>query len=108
MGALVSSPRAGGGFRQGGRKGPARRRTGMQIGLMVAALGVLAGCAAASPPPAAVPVAEESFGLSINSWGKPLFDWSVSASGDAIYTYARSATPAKFFDYDLVTKRFRV
>lgn len=80
----------------------------MRIGLTLAAWSVLVGCATAPPPPTAAPVAEESLGLSINSWGKPLFDWTVSASGDAVYTYARPTIPAKFFDYDLVTKRFRV
>src|SRR3954452_7698877 len=107
MGAFVSSPRAGGGFRQGGRTGPARRETSMRAGLAIAAMALLGACAAASPPPAAAPVGGESLSLTINSWGKPLFDWTVSPSGDAVYTYAQAATPAKFFDYDLV-KRFRV
>src|SRR4051794_36625404 len=80
----------------------------MRTGVGMAATALLGACPAASPPPAAAPIAEESVSLTINSWGKPLFDWTVSPSGDAVYTYAQAVTPAKFFNYDLVTKHFRV
>jgi hypothetical protein len=67
-------------------------------------MAVLAGFAGAAAPPER----QEGFALSINSWGKPLFDWRVSASGEAVYTYARDSGRHSFSDYDLVTKRFRV
>src|SRR3954465_11288021 len=108
MGAFVSSPRAGGGFRQGGRTGPARRETSMRAGLAIAAMDLVGACAAASPPPAAAPVGGEGPPLPPNSGGKALDGWTVSPSGDAVYTYSRAAAPARFFDYDLVTKRFRL
>jgi hypothetical protein len=75
----------------------------MRVGLTVA-ITVLAGLAAAAAPPGR----QERLALSINSWGKPLYDWRVSVSGEAVYTYARDAGRHNFSDYDLVTKRFRV
>ena len=76
----------------------------MRLGKMALAL-TLAATAAAGRPAAG---AGESLALTVSSWGKPLFDWRVSADGAAVYRYSRAVAGGGFRDYDLVTKRFRL
>ncbi|MFL6856570.1 MAG: hypothetical protein ACJ8EB_01535 [Allosphingosinicella sp.] len=84
----------------------------MRLGEAVLAVAVavavgmgLAATAAAGQP---APGAGESLALSASSWGKPLFDWRVSADGEAVYRSSVKVPGGAFRDYDLVTRRFRL
>ena len=71
-------------------------------GLAMAALGaLLVSPAQAAPSP-------DSLSLKASSWGKPLFDWTVSRSGLSSYSASRDAPSGNFRDYDLVTRAFRI
>jgi hypothetical protein len=64
----------------------------------------LSGCAAATidgPPP-------EPLGLTVNSWGKPLFEWTINPDGSGTYTYADDTGAKDFRDYKRITKRLAV
>jgi hypothetical protein len=70
-------------------------------------LGVAALGASLLSPAAAAPAAE-SLSLKVSSWGKPLFDWTVSRSSLSFYTASKDAPSGNFREYDLVTRGFRI
>jgi hypothetical protein len=61
----------------------------------------LADPAQAAPSP-------EKLSFKISSWGKPLFEWTVSRSGLARYTASEKTASGNFHEYDLVTRSFRI
>lgn len=58
--------------------------------------------------PAQAAPSPDGLSLEISSWGKPIFDWTVSRSGLARYTASEKTPSGNFRDYDLVTRSFRV
>ncbi|WP_294076617.1 hypothetical protein [Sphingomonas sp.] len=72
---------------------------------MILMLGAaLLGCAPA-PGPAAGTGPGETVGLTIKSWGKPLFAWTLTPQGEGVFTYADEGATKDFRDYVLKTKR---
>lgn len=73
--------------------------------IMVPVMLALGGCATL---PAAPPAPAEPVGLTIKSWGKPLFEWTLTPAGEGVFTYADSGPTKQFNDYVLKTKRISV
>jgi hypothetical protein len=80
----------------------------MRLGRAVLAMALGAGLAATAAAGKPAPRTGESLALTMSSWGKPLFDWQVSADGAAVYRYSAKVPGGGFRDYDLVTKKFRL
>ncbi|WP_422055940.1 hypothetical protein [Sphingomonas sp.] len=76
--------------------------------VMLLAMFAFSGCATLPPPSSAASAPAEPVGLTIKSWGKPLFDWTLAPDGTGIYTYADEGPTKAFRDYVVKTKRISV
>lgn len=76
--------------------------------VMLLAMFALSGCATLPPPSSTASASAEPVGLTIKSWGKPLFDWTLAPDGTGVYTYADEGPTKAFRDYVLKTKRISV
>jgi hypothetical protein len=69
---------------------------------------LLAGCAASAAGGTDDAPVREPVSLTIKSWGKPLFDWTLNPDGTGRYTYSDNEGSTGFHDYRLVTKSISV
>jgi hypothetical protein len=74
----------------------------------LAAAVALTGCATPSlqtqPPPVAAATPADQVHVTINSWGRPVFDWTLNADGSGVYKASHRGSKS-FTDYVVETRR---